>query len=448
MCRLLLRRARAAGCAAAAVLGVTVGVMGCNHSDSASSDAPPAAGPPAVQVIRPERRAIHRVVEQPGTVQAYEQTQLFARVPGYVSKVHVDIGQKIDGPRFDASGKETRPGQVLAEIAVPELAEEVSQKQALTRQAQAEVVQAEKALAAAAANIETTKAAVVEARAQRDRWQSEAKRIAGLAKQGVVDVQSREETENQSKAAGARVQATEAAVKKAQADRDKAAADVQAAAARVEVARADALRSEAMYAYSKIRAPYDGVVTLRKVSTGDFVQPAVGKGDWLFTVARLDPVRVVIAVPEADAELVKDGTDVQLRVPALPGAGLGGKVARTSWALEQAARTLRTEIDLPNQGGLLRPGMYLSARFSASLPPVWTLPVAAVARQGETTVCFLVGGGKAVRTPVEVGHSDGVRVEVFRRQAPGGAGWQAFTGEEAVAARAAGLGDGQAVQAK
>jgi RND family efflux transporter MFP subunit len=336
---------------------------------------------------------------------------------------------------------------VLAELVVPELVQEANLKKAMIQQAQADVDQYHKAVTSAEANIATMEAAVVEARALRQRWESESNRIACLVKSGTIDEQTRDETGNQFKAAGARVASAEAAVRKATADRDKAMADVRSAEARVEVARADTLRAEAMLGYAKIRAPYDGVVTWRKVNTGDFVQPAGGPGDWLFRVARLDPVRVVVAVPEADAELVKEKAQVKLTIGALSGPSLSGTVARTSWALEAGARTLRTEIDLPNKDDRLRPGMYVYAQITNQLAEGWTLPTSAVGKQGDSTVCFLIEGGKVVRTPVQLGRGDGQFIEVLKRQRLGSPlVWEDFTGNETVAARAAGLTDGQSVQ--
>jgi HlyD family secretion protein len=439
-------------------VALTAGMLtaiGC--SQTAAPPGPSASGAPSttVSVAQPQRKALKRVVEQPGTIQAYEETQLFARVPGYVRLFHDqdgriihDIGRKIRGPKYDPSGKTiVEPGEVLAELVVPELEQRTHLKKAMVRQAEADVQQAQKAVAAAEANIATIEAAVVEAKALKERWESESKRFASLAKTGTIDEQSRDETLNQFKAAGARVLSTEAAVRKAKADRDKAMADVRSAEARVDVAKADALEAEAMLGYAKIRAPYDGVVTSLKVKTGDFVQPVGGQGDWLFKVARLDPVRVVIAVPEADAELVKEKSEVKLTVQALSGPSLSGTVTRTSWALEPGARTLRTEIDLPNKDGRLRPGMYVYAQIINQLPETWTLPTSAVVKHGDSTVCFLVEQSKAVRTQVQLGRSDGQFVEVLKRQKSASPPvWEELTGKETVAARATGLTDGQAVQ--
>jgi multidrug efflux pump subunit AcrA (membrane-fusion protein) len=437
-----------------AVAAAMVAAVGCNQSAPPPGPAVSRA-PASVGVVHPQRKALKRVVEQPGTIQAYEETQLFARVPGYVRLFHEsdgrithDIGRTVGGPKQDPTGKEfADSGEVLAELVVPELEQRASLKKAMVRQTEADVEQAKKAVTAADANIGITEAAVVEANSLRDRWESESRRIAGLVKSGTIDEQSRVEMQYQFKAAGARVLAADAAVRKAIADRDKATADVRSAEARVDVAKADALEAEAMLGYAKIRAPYDGIVTGRKVSDGDLVQPAGGPGDWLFKVARIDPVRVVIAVPEADAELVKEKSEVKLTVQALSGGSRNGVVARTSWALESGSRTLRAEIDLPNKDGRLRPGMYVYAQIVNPLADAWTLPASAVTKQGDSTVCFLIAEGKAVRTPVQLGRGDGRFIQVLKRQKSGPPpAWEDFAGDETVADRATGLTDRQSVQ--
>jgi len=426
---------------AAAASGVFL--AGCSGK---AESTPPAAGVTRVAPKSPERKRLVRVIEQPGAVHAYEETLMYARVSGFVGKVRVDIGARIDGPNPDGKDEEAKLGQVLAEIAVPELEQETKQKQALVRQTLAEVEQAKKALAAAAAAITTAESAVVEAKALEERWASEFKRVTKLVDSGTLDRQAGDETQHQYKAAAARVGAADAAVVKVKADRDKAAADVKAMEARVDVAKAEAGRAEAMLAYSKIRAPYNGVVTARRVNTGDLVQPTTAKGDWLFTVARLDPARVVVAVPEADASLIEDNLEVKLSIPALSGPDVSGKIARTSKSLERAARTLRVEVDIPNKDGRLRPGMYVYARIYSRCPENWTLPAAALVKQGDGMVCFRIEGGKAMHTPVQVGRSDGTFTEALKWQKAGSTSWEDWTGKEVVAGRAAGLVDGQVVE--
>ncbi len=362
----------------------------------------------------------------------------------YQGQIVYDIGRAVRGPVFDSTGKVIEPGEILAEILVPELEDEARLKHALVRQTAAEVEQSRKALAAAEANIARLEAATVEARALSDYWESQSRRMAQAVKSGTVETQIGDETLNQLKAAAARVVGAEAGTRKAKADRDKASADVHAAEAHGDVAKADAERADSMLAYAKIRAPYTGIVTMRKVNTGDFVQPATAKGEWLFTVARLDPVRVVIGVPEADAELVQEKAIVKLTIAASTGPHLEGTVTRTSWALEPATRTLRTEIDLPNKEGRLRPGMYVAAHLYNALPEAWVLPATALAKQPEGWACYLVEGGKAIRTPVVVGRGDGQFIQVQKWQAQAGQ-WLDFTGKEAVAERTTAVTAGQAV---
>ena len=220
----------------------------------------------------------------------------------------------------------------------------------------AEVEQADKALASAKATIAVTQAMVLETQSDYERWESESKRMAGLAKTGVVDAQARDETRNRFGVAEGRLASARAAVQKAEADRDRAESDMRARQ-RCEWRWPGPTHStrKPCGIMRRSAAAYDGIVALRRANTGDLVRPAGGQGDWLFRVARIDPIRVVVAVPEADA-----GTDnrkvrgQKLTVPALPGRDLSGKVTRTSWALEPGARTLRTEIELPNKKGLLR----------------------------------------------------------------------------------------------
>ncbi len=338
---------------------------GCNPSAPAQADPGKKANAAPVQpavAATPAAKSPGRVLELPGVVQAFEETHLFARVPGYVLKIHKEIGEPIEGPT------DKEPGELLAEIAVPELEQELKQKNELVKQAIAEVDQAQKAAASAEANIAILKAGVIEAKALQERWESEATRISNLTKNGVIDSQSNAEVQFQSKAAAARVLSADSAVLKAKADHEKALADTRVASARVEVMKADARKSETMLSYGKIRAPYKGKLIVRKVNTGDLVQPGAGKGDWLFTVARTDEVRIVIAVPETDAGLVNEKVNVEFTIPSLPKFSAAKTITWTSWALEGSSRTLRAEIRFDNKEGLLRPGMYVNARIIVPAP--------------------------------------------------------------------------------
>jgi HlyD family secretion protein len=427
---------------------------GCNRPAAAGGS--PAGSAPKILVLKPEQRAIQRTVEQPGTVQAFEETALYAKVPGYVGSITEDPNKKghVSHDRQIDIGSRVVKGQILAELHVPELDKEWKQKMALVKQAEAEVIQSERAFDAMTEGVSAARAAVAEAQAgiarsqaMYDRWQAEVTRLTSLVKKGVFEQGPLDETRNQFKAAeaaraeaNARVASAQAAVKKAEADRGKAAADVDAIRAKLEVTRADVERIEALRDYTKIRAPFAGVVTHRKANTGDFVTGNEKGG--LFSVARVDPVRVVISVPEADAGLINSGQDVSLIFQSGAMRSKAGKVTRTSWSLEPGSRTLRVEVDLPNSDGAIRPGMYVNARLTATLSPAWGVPAAAVGKAGDEPVVFLVEGGKAVRVPVRLGRGDGQFTQLRQYRRVGSNEWTDFKGDEQLASPAVALSDG------
>lgn len=438
---------------------------GCGKSRLAG----PATGAlpvPTVTVVKPERATVRCIIEQPAHVEAYEQTPLVARIAGYVSKVQADIGDRVRGPRFNDKGEETEPGQLLAELRVPEVEEELKHKIALVAQAEAELEQARSALEAAEANIDTTKATIREAQAARsrsqancDRWESEAKRMDALVLRKVIDEQSRDETRNQAKAAHAtcqeaeaRVHSCEAAARESVARRNKAKADSAAAEARIRVAQAEEGRLRALLQYSKIVAPFDGVVVQRHIHTGHFLQPGTGgNAASLFVVARLDIVRVFVNVPEADSTYVSQGMPARIRVQSIKDKEFVGKVARTSWSVDAKARTLRAEIDLPNPDGRLRPGMFATATLTAEFPDRFTVPATAVQTQGDQSAVFVVEDGTVRHTPVRLGLRNGASIEILQKllgnpTAADQGTWANITGSERIVqANGAALNDKQAV---
>jgi RND family efflux transporter MFP subunit len=403
-----------------------------------------------VHVVTPAPRTIVRTVGQPGFVNAYEQTALFAKFAGYVHRWHVDIGDRV------------RKGDVLVELTVPELVEDHRQKQAQVGLNRVQVKQTERLVEVADAAVKTAVARVAEAgddqvKAQAEvlRWESEVDRLTKLVEDRVVARQVLEESKKQLRASRAAHDAAGAAIRARQgqqlaraADLAKAKVDVDAAAAQVKVAEAAERRLAALLSYTRLLAPFDGVVTVRNVNTGDFVQPAEQEGARdrpLYVVARTDLVRVYVDVPEAQAGYVSKGAAAVVRLPALDDAELDAKVTRTSWALNVKSRTLRAEIDLPNPGATLLPGMYAYGSVRLERRVAWALPVGAVTEVGNQVCCYVVQGGKAVRTPVETGLSDGTWVEVRRKRGESGA-WVPPTGsEEVIVGEQSGVLDGQRV---
>jgi RND family efflux transporter MFP subunit len=401
-------------------LGLVGLTSGCNQPSGPPSDqaaAPPGAETAEVKVVKPEKKDVRRLIERPGfNIEAYERTPLYAKIAGYVQKWNYDMGDRV------------RKNDVLAEIHIPEMEVELQQKEASVEQATSEIEQA--------------KAAKQAAEAEQERAKSQYQRLALVGRSGVLDKEQVEESKLGSKAA-------DAALVKAQ-------ADVSVAEKRRKRAEADRDYVKTLLQYTKVRAPYDGVVTRRIVHTGDFVQPAGNsKGEALFVVEKVDPVRVFVNVQELEAVWVRDGDIAIIRPQSLQGQQVKGTVTRTSGSVDPQTRTLRTEIDLPNADSKLVPGMYVKATIIAEHKKVWTLPATAVLTKGEQSFCYRVEYGKAIRTPIRVGMRGNEQgnelVEVMKIQtkpakASEEAPWEDLSGEETiVTSNPASLTDGQAV---
>ena len=416
-------------------------VSGCDQplqTSAKNSSGAPTPDIVRVAILKPERMTIRRTTEQPGQILAVETTPIHARIGGYVKLVAVNIGDRV------------KAGQHLAELDVPEVDAEARQKVAAVEQAQADRSQAEAAITVAKSAVVTAqaKAAEVQATTRRTvadvlRWDAEAARIEQLARESAVTGSLRDETRSKLEAARAaadearaHILSAEAALEEARSALEKSKADSASSTAKIKVAKADQSRVEAMLSFSKINAPFDGVVTRRHVDPGHLTIPG-GTGEPLFVVDRTEVVSVEVAVPEAESALVEPGDPAKIRIQSLSGRELSGKVARTSWALDQGTRSLRVEIDLPNEDGSLRPGMYAYTTIAAAeRPDVLTLPLTSIVRETGKVYCVVAEEGKARRRPVRLGLSDGIRIEILEGIAAG----------DSVIASGAELAEGQVIQ--
>ncbi len=318
----------------------------------------------------PEPKAPPRTLELTGRIAPAEQADLYARVPGYVRKVNADIGDRV------------KAGDVLVELSVPELTAGLDEKKAEVKRAEAEVENARRAvqIAEAAPRTAVTHAKLAEAAVKRAAASSTAKkkhleRLSDLRKsgnidQGIIDDAQRDADVAMAAVAEAqaRLQEARAAQPEAEARHAMAQVAVKAAEAGLQVAQAAARRAAVMLQYSRVPAPFDGVVVKRAVNVGDLAGP-VGdrRGELLFTVARIDRVRVVVDVPERDVSRVRKGGRATVRVEVYPKRSFTGAVARLAPALDPNKGSLRVEIDVPNPNSELLPGMF--ARVSLDAPP-------------------------------------------------------------------------------
>jgi RND family efflux transporter MFP subunit len=422
---------------AAAAVAVAV-AAGCERSTEmkAGHSAQPVV---RVEVVRPERYTVQRTVSEPGQLEAYETTPVHAKIAGYVQNVSVDIGSEI------------KKGQVLAELWVPEVAADLQEKRSAVEQALAKKVQAEAAVKVAQAAVTSAEARVVEVQAgvrrtdaDLTRWQLEDRRVQQLFNERAQTGTLLDETHNKLHSAEAasdevraKVRSAEAALSEARSELDKARSDVVAAAASIEVARSQARQAEAMLGYARIEAPFDGIITRRNVDTGHLTKPGADAAP-LFVAARTDVVTITVDIPETYSTEVNPGDRALIKLQAMKGRTVEGKVTRTAWALDPKTRTVRTEIDIPNPGGKLRPGLYAYATIIVEEhKDVLTIPTTAVVQDQEKSFCVTVVDGKATRKLIETGLSDGTRTEVTSR----------LNGsEEVVKASAGSIVEGQAVE--
>lgn len=415
-----------------------------------------------VKLVTPVKQKLVHIISQPGTLRANEESMIHAKVVGYAAQVMVDIGAKVKGPVYENGGKLVKQGTKLLVVDVPEIVEEVQHKKALMDFAKVGVDLEKKQAEVADAFLLSTEAGLVEAKAgiQRaqasyDRWHSENKRVSALVQSKVLDEQTRDEVLNLVKAAEstkdeimAKVKHAEAMVAKSKAEAAKARIAILSAESRLDVTKAELRKAEALAAYTTIYAPFDGVVTKRSVDPGKLVQDNSSPNtEPLFIISQIDPVRVVVDVPEIENAYVNPGEDAIVTFHALPGKEFSCKVSRISWALDSSSRNLRAEIDLPNPDGILRPGMYASIRIKAVLSEAFVLPLSAIVRTPDGAFGFKIADGKAQKIDIKIGRVEGEWVELLgTRESGSTSDWKLIdTNDEFISANVVTLSPGQPV---
>lgn len=198
---------------------------------------------------------------------------------------------------------------------------------------------------------------------------------------------------------------------------------VDEAKAKAEVAKANLARAETLLGFTKVSAPFTGTITRRLVDPGAFV-PAATSGSAaqnaaLVTLADFTIVRVQVFVPEPEVPFIQNKLPVKVTVEELPGQAFEGRVSRCAQALDEATRTMLTEIDLENPKNLLRPGMYAAVKIGVEKhADARLLPAEAVVFEKAGTSVYLLAEGKAKKVPVKTGFNDGTSVEILEGIGP------------------------------
>jgi len=327
---------------------------------------------PRVEVTPVRRSPRNSELPLPGSIQALTEAPVLARADGYIVRRMADIGDAV------------RSGQALAEIEAPEMDEQIRPAKAALQQVQAGVNQA-------VSNLKRGQADTELARITAQRYQS-------LAAQGVVSKQENDRYRSEHESQVAALQSLQDAV---------AVQRSNVAAAEASVARLERLKS-----YQIVKAPFDGVITVRNVDVGALVNAG---STLLFRIAQTGTLRTYVNVPQVFATSVRAGQPARLSVAEHPGREFSGTVARTAKALDPASRTLLVEILVPNSDAALLPGMYArvdlaSARQDAPL----LIPGDALIVRGEgTTVALVRSDGLVHIQKIVVGRDYGDRLEVM-----------------------------------
>jgi membrane fusion protein, multidrug efflux system len=288
----------------------------------------------------------------PGTVEALHEASVYAQTAGYVKRWTVDMGAHV------------KAGQTMAEIATPEVDQQ---------------------LEAARATLARQKAAVLLSKTNLDRWKSLVR---------------------------------DSAVSKLELDERQETYDADAAAEMA--AEADVRRLAALQQFSSITAPFSGVVTSRTLDVGTYVSPAgagpgtSGIGRGLYTLAQVDTVRLLVSVPQSVSASIRVGQKAAVGVPERPERTFTGTVSRTSEALDPASRTLLVEVRILNTDGALTPGLYALVHFEIdrSTAPLVVTANALVTRSDGPQVVEVRADSTAHYAHVHLGRDYGSQIEL------------------------------------
>jgi membrane fusion protein, multidrug efflux system len=311
-----------------------------------------------VDVIAPKAGSSDRAVLLPGSVQALQETVLYARASGFVRRWLVDMGDKVTA------------GQLLAEIETPELDQELEQATAVLAQARPTLARSKANRQLSGANLERYKQLTPQ----------------GIASQADLDQHQ------------------------AQAQVDEA--DVSVAEATISAQQANIRRLTQLKAFSRVTAPFAGTITRRWVEVGALV--TAGNGQPLYRVAALDPARVFVQVPQDVAPGIRADIAAQVMVREYPGKTFVGRVSRTAGELDANTRTMSTEIRVPNPDGTLIAGMYAQVALTLPSPHrVFELPATALMSDANGLRVATVDSDSRIHLiPVVVERDTGANIEI------------------------------------
>ena len=390
------------------------------------------------QMVAAKGKVYRETFDLPGaSVTGYETTSVKAKLGGYVKK----IGQ-VDGEQVDI-GMRIKKDTLLLELDVPEMANEIAEKQALVEQAKSAVLQAQAVVQEAEAQVLQRSAEAEQARAKKAEKEAliqfnqiKYQRLAAMQKKGAVGSESVDEAVyslNAAKASlaaiAADIKAAETNIEAAKAGVRRTKADVANANANVKVAQAALAHSRTMARYATLKAPFDGLITHRGVDHGDYVVSADKNSAAmpLFELTQTDRIRVAVGVPTVKAAKVAVGQKAVFHgIGGMAGRQFIGKVKRTAGVLDAKTRSLRIEVDFTNpvkdaktgEDVELQPGLFGTLTIVRhewnKENPIPVVPVSAAGTDAGRSFVVVQQDGKLTRRYVDVAFNDAVEVGIGR----------------------------------
>jgi RND family efflux transporter MFP subunit len=361
--------------------------------------------PPTVPATKAMRADLANDLTLTAEFEPFQRVDVMAKVSGYIRSINVDIGDRV------------HEGQILATLEIPEMEDDLTKAAAMIDQTDSEI---------AAASDELHRAEVAHELAHLSFT-----RIADVLKRepGLVPQQEVDEARSRDLVAEAQVATAKSNLRTAQ--------------QKTRVARADQARFQTLHKYTTITAPFEGVVTKRYANSGSMIQAGTASQTQAMPVIQLSQnnlLRLVLPVPESAVGRVHVGGSVDVHVLSI-GRTFPGRVARLAGTVQQATRTMDTEVDVPNPALTLVPGMYAEVKLRIDESRnVVSVPLEAVDRSGPSARVYTITSEGVIKVvPVTLGLETDQRIEIR-------SGLQ--EGDVVVVGRHAGLKDGQAVEAK
>lgn len=375
------KRMRAIGFAVSAILASAS--ISCSRNAAGGSGQPEQAVIVGVTTVR--RMPLERQLTLSSELVPFQEIDVYAKESGYVRELKVDYGARV------------KKGQLIAVLEIPELEAQLREDDAAIQSMTEQATHAQHELS--------------RVKAQYNVIHLQSNRLTAVAnsKPGLVAQQEVDDAQGKDQAAGDAVESAQSALESVQ--------------SQVAVTRAKLVHDQAIYDYSRITAPFDGVITQRYANLGTLVQAGTNSSTNILPLVKLsqeDLFRLVIPVPESYVGNVRIGDPIAVRVPAL-NRSFPGKVARFSVDVKEDTRTMHTEVDVPNPGHTLIPGMYAEATLVLEKKAdAVAVPLQAVSHESGNPSLFVVNSENKIEIrPVTLGLQTSNDAEVLSGAADG-----------------------------